>query len=62
MKKILTTVAAVLVAVALLILLKNQYGSVFAGSTYGMPALLKQGEVDHLFIGSSMFFLPLGLY
>ena len=55
MKKILTTVAAVLVAVALLILLKNQYGSVFAGSTYGMPALLKQGEVDHLFIGSSMF-------
>lgn len=55
MKKILTTVAAVLVAVALLILLKNQYGSVFAGNTYGMPALLKQGEVDHLFIGSSMF-------
>ena len=55
MKKILTTVAAVLAAVALLILLKNQYGSVFAGSTYGMPALLKQGEVDHLFIGSSMF-------
>ena len=55
MKKILTTVAAVLAAVALLILLKNQYGSVFAGSTYGMPALLKQGEVEHLFIGSSMF-------
>lgn len=55
MKKILTTVAAVLVAVALVIVLKNQYGSIFAGNTYGMPALLKQGEVDHLFIGSSMF-------
>ena len=55
MKKILTTVTAVLVAVALIIVLKNQYGSIFAGNTYGMLALLEQGEVDHLFIGSSMF-------
>ena len=55
MKKILTTVAAVLVAVALMIVLKNQYGSIFAGSTYGMPAAVKKGEIDHLFIGSSMF-------
>ena len=55
MKKILTTVVAVLVAVALVIVLKNQYGSIFAGKTYGMPALIEQGEVDHLFIGSSMF-------
>lgn len=55
MKKILTTVAAVLVAVALVIVLKNQYGSIFAGNTYGMPTVIKQGEIDHLFIGSSMF-------
>ena len=55
MKKILTAVTAVLVAVALIIVLKNQYGSIFAGNTYGMLALLEQGEVDHLFIGSSMF-------
>lgn len=55
MKKILATVAAVLVAVALVIVLKNQYGSIFAGNTYGMPALLEQEEIDHLFIGSSMF-------
>lgn len=55
MKKISTTVAAVLVAVTLVIVLKNQYGNIFAGNTYGMPALLKQGEVEHLFIGSSMF-------
>ena len=55
MKKILTTVTAVLVAVALVIVLKNQYGSIFAGNTYGMPALLEQEEIDHLFIGSSMF-------
>ena len=55
MKKILTTVAAVLLAVVLVIGLKNQFGSIFAGNTYGMPAALKQGEVEHLFIGSSMF-------
>ena len=55
MKKILTTVTAVLVAVALVIVLKNQYGSIFAGNTYGMPALLEQEKIDHLFIGSSMF-------
>ena len=55
MKKILTTVAAVLVTVVLIIGLKNQFGSIFAGNTYGMPAVLKQGEVEHLFIGSSMF-------
>ena len=55
MKKILATVAAVLVAVALVIVLKNQYGSIFAGNTYGMPALLEQEKIDHLFIGSSMF-------
>ena len=55
MKKILMTVAAVFAAVALVIVLKNQYGSTFAGTTYGMPALIKKGTVEHLFIGSSMF-------
>lgn len=55
MKKMLTTVGAVLLAVALLVLLKNQYGSVFAGTTYGIPAAISMGEIDHLFMGSSMF-------
>ena len=55
MKKILTTVTAVLVAVTLVIILKNQFGSIFAGNTYGMPAAIEKGEIDHLFIGSSMF-------
>lgn len=55
MKKILTTVTAAVLLTALLVLLKNQYGSVFSGTTYGMPALLEQETVDHLFIGSSMF-------
>lgn len=55
MKKILATVGTVILAVALVIVLKNQYGSVFAGNTYGMPAAISQGEIEHLFIGSSMF-------
>lgn len=55
MKKIVTTVTAVLVAVTLVIVLKNQYGSIFAGTTFGMPAVIEKEEIDHLFIGSSMF-------
>lgn len=55
MKKILGIISAVLLSVALLVVLKNQYGSIFAGNTYGIPAALKQEKIDHLFIGSSMF-------
>ena len=55
MKKILSIIGTVVFTVALVVLLKNQYGSIFTGNTYGMPALIRQGEVDHLFIGSSMF-------
>ena len=54
MKKILSIIGTVVFTVALVVLLKNQYGSIFTGNTYGMPALIRQGEVDHLFIGSSM--------
>lgn len=55
MKRILRTLAAVFVAVALVIILKNQYGAVFAGNTYGIPAAVSKGKINHLFIGSSMF-------
>ena len=55
MKKILSIIGAVFLSVALLVVLKNQYGSIFAGNTYGIPAALKQEKIDHLFIGSSMF-------
>lgn len=55
MKKMLGIISAVLLSVALLVVLKNQYGSIFAGNTYGIPAALKQEKIDHLFIGSSMF-------
>ncbi len=55
MKKILKVIGAVGLSVLLLILLKNQYGSIFSGNTYGIPAAIEKGEIDHLFIGSSMF-------
>ena len=55
MKKMLGIISAVFLSVALLVVLKNQYGSIFAGNTYGIPAALKQEKIDHLFIGSSMF-------
>ena len=55
MKKILPIIGSVILAVTLLVVLKNQYGSILAGNTYGMPAVIKQGQIDHLFIGSSMF-------
>ena len=55
MKKLLGTLAAVFVAVALAVLLKNQYGTVFSGTTYGMQTAVKMEKIDHLFIGSSMF-------
>ena len=55
MKKLVTTVVAVILTVALVVVLKNQYGSMFAGNTYGMPAAIEKKEIEHLFIGSSMF-------
>ncbi len=40
----------------LLLFLKNQYACLLlTNSTYGMPALIKQGSVQNLYIGSSMF-------
>lgn len=55
MKKLLGTLAAVFAAVAIAVLLKNQYGTVFSGTTYGMQTAVKMEKIDHLFIGSSMF-------
>lgn len=40
---------------AVLVILKNQYGSFFSGNTYGIPEAIEQQQIDHLFIGSSMF-------
>ena len=41
---------------AALILIKNQYSSkLLQHATYGMPALIEMGNVQNLYIGSSMF-------
>lgn len=46
---------AIFAAVTMIVVLKNQFGNIFSGNTYGMPAAIAMGEIDHLFIGSSMF-------
>ena len=52
----------ILVCVAVLCV-KNQYTSVLMqNATYGMPALIKKGSVDNLYIGSSMFRQGLDIY
>ena len=55
MKRILKTAACLLLAVLLLLGIKNEYGRLLPASTYGMQAAIRKGEIDHLFIGSSMF-------
>lgn len=56
MKKIFT---ASLISIAICILLlyvKNQFSCILlAESTYGMPALIKRGSIENLYLGSSMF-------
>lgn len=40
----------------LILLIKNQFSSLLlAHSSYGMPALIRQGKIENLYIGSSMF-------
>ena len=56
MKKILTTSFITIIICILLLLVKNQYSYLLlTNSTYGMPALIKQGTVENLYLGSSMF-------
>lgn len=61
MKKFITTMAAVAVIVLLAVFFKNEYGNVFSGDTYGIPSAISKGEIDHLFIGSSMFRMGLDI-
>ena len=43
-------------ALIVILYVRNQYSSVLlTNSTYGMPALIKQGHIENLYIGSSMF-------
>lgn len=55
-KRLGFTIGFVLLGCVCLILMKNLFSyKIFKGSTYGMPALIELGQVDNLFIGSSMF-------
>ncbi|MCI8599070.1 MAG: hypothetical protein HFJ10_11640 [Lachnospiraceae bacterium] len=55
MKRILRIGAGALLAVLLLIAVKNEYARLLPVSSYGMQAAIQKKSVDHLFIGSSMF-------
>lgn len=55
MKRFLTTFTCVLLCAALLVLVKNEYARLLPAGTYGMQAALDKGQIDNLFIGSSMF-------
>lgn len=61
MKKKIKILAVTAVIILAALFLKNEYGSVFSGKTYGMQAAIKQKKIDHLFIGSSMFRLGLDI-
>jgi len=55
MKRVLKTAALVLLAVLLLLGVKNEYARLLPASTYGMQAAIRQEKIENLFIGSSMF-------
>lgn len=56
MKNLFKTSVITIAICFLLLFLKNQYTCLLlTSSTYGMPALIKQGSVQNLYIGSSMF-------
>lgn len=56
MKKNIKSIVITFIICLLVLFLKNQYSYLLlTNSTYGMPALIKQGQVTNLYIGSSMF-------
>lgn len=56
MKKMIKTMLIAVVISIAIIVLKNEYSpALMKKSNYGMPALIEEGYVDKLFIGSSMF-------
>ena len=55
MKRVIKAIGAALALSLVLILAKNEYARLLPASTYGMQAVLRKGETENLFIGSSMF-------
>ena len=54
--KLLKTIGITLSVCGALVAIKNEYSrTLLQNATYGMPTLIKKGEVENLFIGSSMF-------
>lgn len=56
MKKFFKISLMTIIISFLILLIKNQYTCLLlSNSSYGMPALIKQTQIDNLFLGSSMF-------
>jgi len=63
MKKIMCIIAISLIIVSIIILSKNEYGrKLYKNANFGIEALIKKGEIENLFIGSSMFRQGLDIY
>lgn len=63
MKKIMCIIAISLIMVSIIILSKNEYGrKLYKNANFGIEALIKKGEIENLFIGSSMFRQGLDIY
>lgn len=56
MKKFAKPIIITIICSLLVLFLKNQFSSLLlTNATYGMPALINQGQIENLYIGSSMF-------
>ena len=55
-KELVPTLVVGITLLCLVIVVKNQYSSVLLkNANYGMPALIEKGNIDNLYLGSSMF-------
>lgn len=56
MKKYIKYLFGVLILVVFIVLVKNEFSAkLLKNANYGMPALIELGDVDNLYLGSSMF-------
>lgn len=56
MKKYIKCIVNVFIIGIIILIIKNEFSPMLLlSANYGMPALIKTGEVDNLYIGSSMF-------
>lgn len=55
MKKMIVAIAGTFCFLLALLAVKNEYARYLPSKAYGMKPVIERGEVEHLFIGSSMF-------